>query len=641
MSNPDPFRWRDAGGLGLQVDLTSSSIISHEVMYEDELTRIKEHPVFLGAAIPEKRFLMIGIMVFSFLILLFARAFWMQVVQGATYQALAENNRLRHDILLPKRGVIRDRNGVILAENIPSFDVRAVESGLPLPGESREELFGSIGRSIGMTVGEIEAVIASSTDPDESVVLKRDVPYDRALAVTIIASQSQGITVVVGSKRRYPESGTTMSLSHLLGYVGGISKDELAQKRQEGYRQVDLIGKTGIEASYESLLRGVAGERVYEVDSRHRITAVVGQRTAVDGTDVRLSLDVQLQRAAETSLATSLASAHASRGAVVAMDPRDGSILALVSWPSYDNNLFTGSVSSTAYRALIENPDHPMMPRAWSGTYPSGSTIKPVIALAGLAEGVISPKTTVLSVGGIQIGPWFFPDWKAGGHGTVNVRSAIAWSVNTFFYYLGGGYNQFIGLGVDRLTEWMRKFGLGSKTGIDIPGESAGFVPSQEWKEKTKSERWFIGDTYNLSIGQGDLLVTPLQVASYTATIANGGHPVTPHLKMDDTRRSVSTSTTIAPPEAVQTVRLGMRDTVVYGSGRALAALPIPVAGKTGTAQWRSDKPNHAWFTSFAPFEKPEIVVTVLLEEGVEGSSTAVPVARDVLNAWIATRGAM
>ncbi len=324
------------------------------------------------------------------------------------------------------------------------------------------------------------------------------------------------------------------------------------------------------------------------------------------------------------------------------MDPRDGSILALVSLPAYDDNLFSGTVSSTEYQKLVQDPDHPLLPRAWAGVYPSGSTVKPTIAVAALSEGIITPQTTVNSVGGLRIGSTFFPDWKAGGHGITNVRKAIALSVNTFFYYVGGGYESFIGLGVDRLTSWMRKFGLGRQSGIDVPGEASGFVPSKEWKEKTKGERWYTGDTYNLSIGQGDLLVTPVQVALWTAEVANGGWRVIPHFgwyegaQADGTLLATSTHVgdQIAAPDVMKTVELGMRDTVTYGSGRALVNFPVAVAGKTGTAQWRNDKPNHAWFTAYAPFDDPQIVVTVLLEEGGEGSSVAVPVAQKVLQAW-------
>jgi penicillin-binding protein 2 len=642
----DPFRWQ-ADGDGLRVRRATHGMVQHEVMYEDDITHIKERPLYMGASIPNVRFFVVFGVVACMLTGLLGRSFWMQIMHGAEYRERADRNRLRQEVVLPRRGIIRDRSGNILAENVPSFDVRLIERQLPSEKTERDELLGRIGRTLGMRVGEIEGLMASSTDPDDSLVIKRDVPYDRAIAMKIVASSAAGIDVAVGSKRRYPYSAETTSLSHVLGYVSGITRDELERRRAEGYRQIDLLGKTGIESTYESILRGKTGERLYEVDSRHQVTALVGETPSVDGSDVTLSIDLRLQRAAEAALRAEMTKAGVARGAVVAMDPRDGSILAIASLPAYDNNLFSGTVSSTAYAELISNPDHPLLPRAWAGTYPSGSTAKPMLSIAALAEGIITPKTTVLSTGGLHVGPWFFPDWKAGGHGLVNVRSAIAWSVNTFFYYIGGGYDRFVGLGVDKISEWMKKFGLGEKTGIDVPGEAVGFVPTREWKETTKSERWFIGDTYNLSIGQGDLLVTPLQVASWTATIANGGYVVQPKIGMkygrpEDVSTVVSTTRAtdpIASGSVVETVRLGMRDNVTYGSGRALSDLPFAAAGKTGTAQWRADKENHAWFTSFAPFEKPEVVVTVLLEEGKEGSSTAVPVAKEILKAWWATRG--
>lgn len=639
MTANDPFHWRDDGGLGHGVSVDSPTMISHEVMYENEISHVKESPLYLGRAIPRKRFVGVFLVLFIVFAALFSRAYWMQVVKGSEYRALAESNRIRSQVILPKRGLIYDRNGQILAENIPSFDVRAVDRLLPQDAAARAEVLAKLGQTLNLQIADMERIIASSTDPDESVVLKRDVPYDRAIAVKILAAQEAGIEVAVGSKRRYVNSPQFMSLSHILGYVGAITVEELVEKRAEGYRQIDTIGKTGVEDSYESILRGQPGERLYEVDARRHITAVVGEKEAVDGRDLMLTIDADLQQAAETALRKEMEKDDLKRGVVIAINPQNGEILTAVSWPAYDNNLFSGTVSSSAYLALLDNPDNPLLPRAWSGIYPSGSTAKPVIATAALAEGVITPQTTVHSVGGLQVGPWFFPDWKAGGHGAVNVRSAIAWSVNTFFYYIGGGYNNFVGLGVDRLTKWMRNFGLGGKTGLDVFGELAGFVPSQEWKKKTKGEDWFIGDTYNLSIGQGDLLVTPLQVAVFTSEIANGGLKIRPHFIKSPTSSVLGpTSERVAPKDAVQTVRLGMRDTVIYGSGRALAGFPVPVAGKTGTAQWRSDRPNHAWFAAFAPFEKPEIVVTVLLEEGEEGSRTAIPVAREVLDAWLRTR---
>lgn len=641
----DIFPW-SSDGVGMHVQTSDPNMLAHEVLFEDGITAIKDTPMFLGKALPIRRYTIAMAVVGLAVAILLGRAFWMQVVQGPYYQSRAEDNRTRHESIDSRRGVIRDRTGIVLAENTPDFDLRTIPWYLPADPDARNEMLAQVGRTAGVDVASMQAIIASSTDPTESLSLMRDVPYDRALSLQVLVGDDPGVHIVTGNKRSYPESAATMSLSHVLGYTGVISPEEYAQRKPDGYRQTDLVGKAGIEASYEDVLRGTPGERIYEVDARNKIMSIVGERQAVDGRDVRLSLDLGLQRIAEQALRKELQKLHLGRGAAIAMDPRDGSILALVSLPAYDNNLFAGSVSSTAYKALLTDPDHPLLPRAYAGTYPSGSVIKPAYATAALAEGVITANTTVDSVGGIRIGATFFPDWKAGGHGITNVRKAIAWSVNTFFYYIGGGYDSFIGLGVDRMVDWLQRFGMGSRTGIDVPGERPGFVPSAPWKEQTKGERWYVGDTYNLSIGQGDLLVTPLQIATYICTIANGGYAVRPHLVSafigaDGSVQTVSdppSTKAIADPFIIQTVRAGMRDTVVYGSGHSLSTLPFPVAGKTGTAQWRNDKPTHAWFTSFAPYDKPEIVVTVLIEEGGEGSISSIPVAREILSAWYAEK---
>ena len=608
----------------------------HEVLFEESATTVRGQSLFVGRIFRRRRFLVTLCFPIFVLAGLGLRAGWMQVVQGTEYQGKAEANRLREQSILPKRGIIRDRQGRVLADNVPRFQVTMTPFDLPHPKEEMDAVLGRAARILGLSMVDLQDIATvTSTARDETYAIAEQVPYEQAIAFAIAMPELPGFDLQVAARRRYPFSGEIQSLSHVLGYVGKLSPEELQDHRENGYVRADEIGKTGLERTYENALRGVKGSRTSEVDARGRIKALVGERAPVDGADVRLSLDLDLQRVAELALRDALASAKVSRGAVVALDPRDGSVLALVSWPAYNDNNFSGGVSSTIYKALIENPDQPLFPRAWAGTYPSGSTVKIVVAAAALAEHVITPVTTILSVGGIRIGPWFFPDWKAGGHGSVNVRGAIAWSVNTFFYTVGGGYESLIGLGVDRLTDWYRRFGLGSKTGIDLPGEGSGFVPSQKWKEETKGERWFVGDTYNLSIGQGDLLVTPLQVAAYTSAIANGGFKIVPRLEFPDAApTSTLSGEPIAGAEVIQTVQKGMRENVTYGSGRALANMPVAVSGKTGTAQWHSEKNYHAWFTSYAPSDKPEIVVTVLLEEGGEGSSVSVPVARQVLQAW-------
>lgn len=636
----DPFRWTQKG-TGLKIKIHHSEQVAHEALFEDEITAIKDRPMYLGVPFPLRKFYIWTGLLGALIMGLVLRSAWMQIVQGQAFSIRAENNRLRHEIVSAKRGIIYDRDGIVLADNASSFNILTVPWLLPRDADERESKLIKVARMAGIDASSVIAFVASSTDPTEEIVLKRDISYDRAIALQIMLGDDPAIRIEVGSKRSFPLSSSLPSLSHVLGYVGNISPDELKVHKKDGYHQTDLFGKTGIEATYESSLRGNSGMKVYEVDAHNRVTNLVADEAPEDGKNLTISISSELQRAAETALRERLAVAHASSGSVLVMDPRDGSLLAAVSLPAYDNNIFSGGVSSTVYAALLADAAHPLLPRAWAGVFPAGSTMKPAYATAALAEGIITPQTTVYSVGGIRIGNLFFPDWKAGGHGPVNVRKAIAWSVNTFFYYIGGGYDGFVGLGVDRLGSWLQKFGIGSKTGLDIPGEQSGFVPNKIWKEQVKGERWYIGDTYNLSIGQGDLLVTPLQIARVTAILANGGHTVQPHVLRsvagEQVPFTVSTGT-IADPAHVQVVREGMRDTVIYGSGRSLASFPVPVAGKTGTAQWRKDRNNHAWFTSFAPFEAPEVVVTVLIEEGVEGSVNAAPVAKKVLEAWYARR---
>jgi penicillin-binding protein 2 len=263
------------------------------------------------------------------------------------------------------------------------------------------------------------------------------------------------------------------------------------------------------------------------------------------------------------------------------------------------------------------------------------------VAAAALAEGLIIPTTSFLSTGGLTIGSWFFPDWKVGGHGETNVGKAIAESVNTFFYIIGGGFDAFTGLGVERITSYARLFGFGSLTGLDLPNEGEGFLPSKEWKEEVKGERWYVGDTYHLAIGQGDLLVTPLQMAVALSTVANGGTKYEPHVAKAVGDQWILPKGTVLPEElrqAIKIVREGMRQTVTSGSARRLNSLPLAAAGKTGTAQIGGSSETHAWFTGFAPYENPEIAVVVLIEEGGEGSSTAVPVAENIFRWWYQNR---
>lgn len=590
----------------------------------------------LGSPLPARRFRWAFVLLAVLFGGLFARAAQLQVVSGASYRALAERNRVQTRVLPAPRGTVSDRFGVPLAVNIPTFALTARPSDVPQP---RTDVLGQVSALVGMPVEELSARLDefASVASDE-VTLKRGIPYETAMRLAVALPSLPGFALQTTSIRSYDT--TVRSLGHVLGYAGLISAAELETRRPEGYRPVDSIGKTGLEKSAEALLRGEAGRVLAEVDARGRELRLVDQADPVPGSDLTLAIDVAFQRYTEERLVAALKRTGVKKASIVALDPRDGAIRALISWPSYDANAFVQGISQAAYTALAEDENHPLFPRAVSGEFPAGSTFKPFVSYAALAEGIIGEHTSFLSRGGLSIGPWFFPDWKAGGHGTTDVRKAIAESVNTFFYIIGGGFDAVTGLGVERMTDYARRFGFGQKTGVDLPGEADGFLPSKEWKEEAKGERWFVGDTYHLAIGQGDLLATPLQLAVAGAAIANGGTRVMPHVieRVDGV---------LVPPVSVgetfdtgwiTVVRQGMRQAVTSGSARFMSDLKFPVAGKTGTAQPGGDVQNHAWFLGFGPYQDPTLTIVVLLENGGEGSSVAVPIAKDLFAWWFANR---
>lgn len=607
----------------------------------------------LGEAVPRRRFLF----ALAVLALLFAglagRAVQLQVLQGAAYRAQADRNQVQVHVVPAPRGEITDRNGLVLASNAPTFTLTVRAADLPRAGlgadaeqiaaaqADRSRVLDRASALAGLQRADIDLVLAQFADaPQDAASVRRAIPYETAMRLAVALPSLPGFGLQTSSIRSYDASAS--SLSHVLGYTGGISAEEYRGGRSQGYQASDDVGKAGLEKTMEPLLRGAPGKTTVEVDARGRELKLVGQQDPVPGADLALALDLPLQRFIEQDLAAELKKAGAAKGAVVAIDPRDGGIRALVSLPAYDGNQFVHGIGNDAYQALLKNPDMPLFSRAVAGEYPAGSTFKPFMAYAALKEGVINEHTSFLSTGGIRIGPWFFPDWKVGGHGITDVRKAIAWSINTFFYIVGGGFENTTGLGVERITDYARRFGFGAKTGIDLPGEADGFLPSKDWKEKAKGEAWFVGDTYHLSIGQGDLLVTPVQVAAALSVVANGGHRVTPHLVALADGKPLASA---PPPDLafddadLQVVREGMRQAVTLGSARFLSTLSVPVAGKTGTAQPGGDDQTHAWFVGFGPYGSPNLALVVLLENGGEGSSYAVPVAKDIFAWWFAHGG--
>jgi penicillin-binding protein 2 len=608
--------------------------------------------------------------------ILILRAGWLQVAKGEHYYLLSEDNRLRQEAIEPRRGIIYDRNFNPLVRNKANFVLYLKPIDLPkdelerdsllrkvslvLEGEDEEflskEVLSLSDKSIS-TINDssyfyeikdkLSQVQIGSLQSYQPLFIADNIDYETAMKLNLKLQDWPGVFLSNKIRREYlltqagnAKVASSTSLSHIMGYTGKINEKELADLGGD-YGVLDYVGKVGLEHFWEEELKGVPGHINIEVDALGRSKKVINEEPALNGNNLLLSLDLAMQVKIEEILNEHLENTGVERASVVIMDPSNGEILSLLSWPFYNNNDFAKGIDRSSYQALLENPNQPLFNRAVSGEFPSGSTIKPIFAAGALQEGIINEHTSFLSTGGLRIGQWFFPDWRAGGHGRVNVRDAIAFSVNTFFYYIGGGYGDFVGLGVEGLSKYAMMFGLGEKTGIDLNAEASGFVPSREWKEEVKDEPWYIGDTYHFAIGQGDVLASPLQVASYTSTLANGGTLYKPHLvsKILDSENNVIKDvepeiirSEFIDKENMEIVREGMRETVTLGSGRYLSLLPIEVAGKTGTAQWSSVKDTHAWFIGFAPYENPDLAFAILLEEGGEGSSTAVPVAYDILN---------
>lgn len=641
----------------------------HRGWTEDSFLSGNQEKEAVGRTFNNTNLLFFKTLIIIFMLFLIGRIAWLQIVMGSHYSLLSERNRIRTENLESKRGIIYDRSGEALVRNSSNFVLSFRPIDLPRDEMDRDMMLRRLssiidnlpekqiitnsdslklvsdGPSYRLMKEMLSKVRIYSLEAYQSLFILDNLRYDAALKIILEQESFPGVLLEDKILREYPfsflaqEDANLMSLSHVLGYTGKISEADL-ENFSGKYSLTDYVGKTGIEYSWEEELRGINGFIKYEVDALGRKKKVISETLPQAGYNLSLSLDIKLQAQAEKVTKAWLEKTNTKRASVIIMDPNNGQILALLSLPSYDNNLFAKGIKQVDYDEFIQDENRPLFNRAISGELPSGSVIKPVIAAAALEEHIITENTSFLSNGGLRIGQWFFPDWRAGGHGTTNVKKALADSVNTFFYYIGGGYQDFVGLGVDRLAKYMKLFGMGEKTGIDLNGESKGLVPTPAWKERVKNEAWYIGDTYHISIGQGDVLVSPLQVANFTAAIVNGGRLYQPTLVRALLDEDNNVLKEIEPkiirqdfisPENLRIVREGMHQAVLSGSARSLSILPVSSGGKTGTAQWSSTKANHAWFTAFAPYENPLISITVMVEEGREGSEVAVPIAREIM----------
>ncbi len=592
----------------------------------------------------------------------FLLTFYFQTIQGKKYSVLSENNKTRISLITPERGIIYDRNKKQLVQNEPAFDLifdKRDLLGSPFQGIKEIEKMAEI-------IGESSQKLKEKIDESktEKVLILENISHQTLVLLKTKIKDFSAFEIEENTVREYYSD---LELSHLLGFTGKINREEFQKK--EDYSITDYIGKTGIERYYEDILRGIPGETKTEKDAFGKERAKEEISSSIPGKSLILHLDFELQKRLTQELEKSLKRVGARKAAAVALDPRTGGVLGLVSLPSFNSNLLSQGVSQTELKQLQGDFLGPFFNRITSGEYATGSTIKPFIASAGLQENIISADDQINCQGVISVRNPYYPDvepeyyyyhdWKT--HGITDLRKAIAESCNVYFYRLGGGYRGFEGLGVERIKKYLSLFGWGRKTGVDLPDEKGGLVPDPEWKENyfkdPQLKIWRVGDTYHLSIGQGNISATPLQVASAFSVIANGGTLYQPQIVkeiMDSPLGSLNATSTnpnreieefspqvirsnFIDKENLKIVREGMREAVTYGSSVLLSTLPVKAAAKTGTAETPREKHYHHWVVVFAPYEDPEIVLTILVED-VEGlQSATLPVAREVLN-WYFTR---
>ena len=576
----------------------------------------------------------------------------MQIFEGEAYSQRAETNRLRLLPIVPSRGLIYDRFGTPLVENVPSFSAAVVPADLPVEEQDRvlAQLEPLLQVPAAAMATDIEAR-RKSNDPFTPLVLKSDLSEETAFTLREMQSRLPGVEVLAEPVRRYT---TGPLVAQILGYVGPIDQSEYPELRSKDYQLNDRVGKSGVEMTYESVLRGAVGHKQVEIDASGREIQTLDETPARAGLSLTLTLDLDLQQKVTEILQQAMADGSRNAAAVV-LDVHTGEVLAMVSLPSFDNNLFSGKLTDEQLQALLNDPGRPLLNHAISEMYPPGSIFKQVTGTAALQEGVATPSTTITSNGYItvpnQYDPsvrYVFRDWSA--LGTLDFYGGVAMSSDVYFYYLAGGYSEngqevFRGLGVDRLARYARAFGLGSPTGIDLPGESPGLVPDPAWKEKTVHEPWVTGDTYHMGIGQGYVATTPLQMALVTAAIANGGDVLVPRVVKDVVdaegnvvvpyKRTVRRQLPIDPSN-LSVFREGMRQAVSWGTAKNASVSGVQVAGKTGTAEFGEPLADgqyetHAWFSGFAPFQDPQVAVVVFLEKG-NGAINAAPTAARILD---------
>lgn len=587
-------------------------------------------------------FISVGIVVF-FLILLIVRYAYLQLMHYDEFSTASDQNRIRLQPLAPARGYIYDRNGILLADNYPVFSATMSRADVDDIDDTLERLT----PLLSLTQEDIDRFKSriKTAKKTERVSIKLNLTETDIAQFSEVKHRFPGVNIDTQMTRYYPHGEL---FAHVIGYVGRINDKELKSIDKDLYAGTNLIGKIGVENSYEHLLHGIPGNESVEADAHGNVLRHLGRKDPVRGNDLYLSIDYGLQVVATEQLA-------GRRGAIVALNPKTGEILALVSSPSFNPNLFVTGISHTDYSALRDNLDQPLYNRAVQGAYPPGSTIKPMFGLGGIHYGYVDWNTAISDPGYFTLpgDSHRFRDHKKSGHGVVNMHKAQNVSCDTYFYVLS--YR----MGIEKMNTWMRQFGFGEKTGVDLPSENTGLYPNPEWKMRTRNSKWLKGETISVSIGQGAFTATPLQLAMATAITANQGAHITPHVLRETHGSKVFTMLNGSDgkiqfngqPEDWIKMRDAMVDVIQTGTGRGIRTNMYQIAGKTGTAQVKSiaqgkrynesilteRQLDHGLFVGFAPAENPDIAIAVVWENGRHGGSAA-KLARPILDYWMLTR---
>lgn len=582
---------------------------------------------------------------------IFFRLWFLQILSGDDYLSKAKNNQVREIKVEAPRGKVVDRNGRALVNNRTALAVQVVPQRMPKNPELRKALFARLGRVLGMTRTRMRREIKQQIKelPFSAVTLRTDVPLNMVFYLQEHQRSFPGVTVERVFLRRYPHKKVG---AHLFGTVGEVNGEQLKEKQFIGAKLGDKVGQSGLENVYDRYLRGKNGASRVQVDAYGRPRRELAVRDASPGGQLRLSIDIKTQRAAENAINTGV-QAFGRGSAAVVMDTKTGEVRALASHPGFDPNIFSKGVSEKTYKRLI-NPTNgaPLANRAIQGLYPTGSTFKLISSVAALESGILTPQTVIFDGGSLKVGGITFKNAGGASYGAVNVVSGLKVSSDVFFYNVGLRANR---RGKDIIQKWAKRLGLGRKTGIDLPAETEGLIPTPAWRnrlfKKKKTDRpWSDGDNVNLAVGQGDLQANPLQMAVAYAAVANGGNIVTPHIGLsieDDSGRLIQELQ--SPIRRKLPIKRQNREAIMNGlrgaasqpggtSTKVFSGFEVPVAGKTGTAE-RPGQGDQSWYMAFAPFPDPEIVVAVTIEGGGFGSEAAAPAARRILATYFGVKG--